>query len=229
MLAAIPQPLEVHQVGGDDTVSTLISVLGPALAAVAAIIAAVLAARFAKARQKEQLNQDWLSRSVENIRDAIDYAVGVVHEGTKAGGGLTTAVPNWEVNKPRLEAIRDDPKQPDPVREEAQSDLDSTFRQVNGYHGDLIDAVTDLVGASVRLSLRLGRNHPIVQQTKSLQAGWEGLVASYLPGLTGVRTADQVAEGETAEAISDDAYEGFHHACENWLTLPREALLYPAQ
>ncbi len=84
MFGAIPQPLEVHQVGGT---SFLESLIGPLLIAVAAVAAASLAAWVARKNHGEQLENDRAMRDLEHARRSIGAAVETIQEGIHA---LTT-------------------------------------------------------------------------------------------------------------------------------------------
>lgn len=84
MFSAIPQPFDVHQVGGP---SFLESLIGPLLIAAAAVLAASLAAWVARKNHSEQLESDRAMRDLEHARRSIGSAVETIQEGIHA---LTT-------------------------------------------------------------------------------------------------------------------------------------------
>jgi len=99
MLAALPQPLEVQEVGGD---SILESLAGPALIAIAAIVAAVVAAYVARRNHAEQLVHDRRTladqlghdrglRDLGHARQSIGAAVETITETITAGTSLLGA------------------------------------------------------------------------------------------------------------------------------------------
>jgi hypothetical protein len=87
MLAALPQPLRIEQVG--DTV--LEGLLGPALIALAAISAAFVAAWVARRNHEQQLRHDRELRDLDHARQSINSAVETVAEGVDAMSKLSVA------------------------------------------------------------------------------------------------------------------------------------------
>ena len=94
MLAALPQPLEVREVGGTNFLENL---AGPALIAVAAIVAAFVAAYVARGNHREQLNTDRAMRDVEHARREISTAVQTISEALDAMSGFSIAA--WSASQ----------------------------------------------------------------------------------------------------------------------------------
>jgi hypothetical protein len=79
VLAALPQPLEVEEVGR----SFFSGLAGPALVAAAAIIAAFLAAWVARRNHAEQLANDRRLRDLDHARRSLDGAVQNISEAVR--------------------------------------------------------------------------------------------------------------------------------------------------
>ena len=225
MILAAHQPLQVEQVG-QGFADFLIGLAGPALISCAAVIAAYIAAKTAYKRQRAQLAHDLTVRSIEHIRDAIDQAVEVVHETSKAFADFRLSIPDWEEKRPGLEAeLEADDTSPD-ARQKARDDLVAMLDEVTDEHGAAIDRLVEMVAMETRLKLRLGSNNDIPQLTSSLRAAWQRFAASLMVGQTDFRSSEQIEETEAIEAEADGLYSEFHLACERWLTEWREAQLH---
>jgi hypothetical protein len=110
MLAALPQPLEIQEVGGN---GFLEGIAGPALIAVAAIIAAFVAAWVARRNHEEQLGNDRSLRDLDHARQSINSAVETVAEAVDACSGFAVAA--WAASEACERA------------EEAQSETDARW------------------------------------------------------------------------------------------------------
>ena len=87
MFAALPQPLEVEEVGR----SFLEGLAGPALIAGAAIVAAFVAAWVARHNHAEQLASDRALRDLDHARQAVSSAVDKLAEAMDALSGAATS------------------------------------------------------------------------------------------------------------------------------------------
>ncbi len=88
MFAALPQPLEVEQVGG----SVFEGLIGPIIIALAAIFAASLAAWIARRNHGQQLRHDREMRDLSHARASLSSAVETVAEAVDSVSALATAV-----------------------------------------------------------------------------------------------------------------------------------------
>jgi hypothetical protein len=125
VLAALPQPIEVQEIGGD---SLLESLTGPALIAIAAIVAAFVAAYVARRNHAHQLDHDRSLRDLDHARQSIGAAVETITETITAGTSL-------------LGAARDAGEAHDAV-EHAESETDALEWYERGEDGEVRDTRT---------------------------------------------------------------------------------------
>ena len=165
---------------------------------------------------------------MEHIRDAIDEAVEVVHETSKAFADFSISILDWEADRPVLQAeLTDEDASPD-ERDNAHESLVTQLNEVTDRHNAALDRLVELIAISTRLKLRLGSDHEIPKLSESLRIAWNELAALLLKGQTGSRTSQEIVETETKENEAGEIYNEFHLACERWLTEGREAHLYPS-
>jgi hypothetical protein len=227
LAAVFNEPVEVQVVGGNSqALEILLTLIAPMLIAGAAVMAARIAAATANKRQREQLAHDLIVRSMQHIRDAIDEAVEIVYEGSKAVADFSISIPLWEVSRPALEAQLVDEEASPEAKKMAKERLMSELGEVTSEHGGTLDQLSELLASSTRLKLRLGSNHEIPKLAESLRRAWAELTALLIKGQTASRTPEEITETEEKEHEADGIYSEFHLACERWLTERREAQLF---
>jgi hypothetical protein len=158
MLAALPQPLEVQEVGGD---SLLEGLAGPALIAVAAIIAAFVAAWVARRNHEEQLGHDRGLRDLDHARQSINSAVETVAEAVNACSGLAVAA--WAASEARERA------------EEAQSETDALDHFYRDDDGELVETRDEAEVEATMPALLREENDVIEAETAAIKAETEAV------------------------------------------------------
>ena len=193
--------LQIESVG---TSSFWEGLAGPALIAVAAVAASIVAARTANHRQREQLAHDLAVRRNEDIRDALDESVKVIHETAKKVTDLRDPIV-------QLESLEHDMTGSHVAVEAVALEINKEARE----------RLLEMIGCKVRLALRLGRDDEIPSAVDELRDAWQIETNLYMLGLKRKRTEDEKLQ--TAEALrrSDAAYTDVHRRFEDWMTQGR--------
>lgn len=221
MLAVI----DVHVVGGDPWWQELI---GPVLLAVTAIIAAWIAAKTANQRQAAQLSHDQdlqraqfaYDREQRNRQDARD----VVDESVKGTDDAVRLIAKFfavtvagdesrQINRAAAASVAGGPITPDGPAQRLTEELEV----LRGLNRALFDTSIEMTSQTLRLSLRLGLRHPIVETHIAFRSAFnsrhEGMTPLHNRSIT---EEDRVAF-EATEQSSSDTHEAFVEACREWL------------
>jgi len=158
MLAALPQPLEVQEVGGD---GFLEGIAGPALIAVAAIVAAFVAAWVARRNHEEQLGNDRSLRDLDHARQSINSAVETVAEAVDACSGLAVAA--WAASEACERA------------DEAQSETDALDHFYRDNDGELVETRDEAEVEATMPALLREENDIIEREVAALRAETEAM------------------------------------------------------
>ena len=216
--------LEVHLTGGR---SLLVELAGPAAIVIAAIAGAFFASRYASKnvakeleaadeRQEKRLAHDLLIRRVEHVRDALDDSGELALEAGAATAAFELAIEKWEADLPGLEAGLSEATS-DEERVGFLNLLREGKDKVLAAEATVTARLTEMLGAKVRLQLRLGSSHEIPPLYEHLRAGWREAVDAAAKGSTRSRPAEEKKHSEALEDSSGDRFEEFFSACEQWL------------
>lgn len=161
--------VDVHLVGGDPWWH---QVIGSALIAVTAIGAAWIAARTANHRQREQLlhdrelqeaqlSYDREQRNRQHVRDTIDSAVRSMYAAMKQSAEYQGLILTGDEKRNEYRRIADDEAALDADRDAAIRGYEEAMNTVGAATLKGFEVSTELMSESLRLSLRLGVEHPI--------------------------------------------------------------------
>jgi hypothetical protein len=216
--------LEVHLTGGP---SVLVELAGPAAIVIAAVAGAFFAARWASRnvskeleaadrRQQERLAHDLLIRRVEHVRDALDDSAELALAAGAAVANFELVIENWEDERAALEA--EIAAASSPVEGQALIErLGVGKDRVLAADSTVTARLTEMLGAKVRLQLRLGSSHAIPPLYEQLRAGWREAVDAFAKGSTRSRTEAEKKRSEELEDSNGDRFEEFFSECERWL------------
>jgi hypothetical protein len=203
LLSAIPQPLEVEEVG---ETSLLGQWGGPVVVALAAIIGASIAAAVSILNLRRQLDNDRRLRDREHIRDTLDSVAEHTQE------------LNWELRSWRLDIEKAEQKRdalpPDAVRE----DLIAIDRQLLQREVDLNQKVQATHKGSIRLMMRLGQGEPVpikhLELADALHKSFDALGKAQERN----RTDEEKAAADDCLLTAQNKQIEFWSACEEWFT-----------
>jgi hypothetical protein len=221
MLAAV----NVHIVGGDPWWH---QVIGPVLIAATAIAAAWIAARTANHRQQEQLDHDRKlqkgqlaydreQRNRQYGRDAIDEAVKGADEATRAMAEFSTPVRLGEeqrqINRATAAAYKG-PDGPGSPRSKIVKELKDLKELSTAVH----DASLELASQNLRLSIRLGAEHPVVMTHNAFRLAFRRRHNILDKVALGSITENERSKLDETDEFASSALEGFFAGCRVWLT-----------
>ena len=217
--------LNVHLVGGDPWWHQLI---GPVLLAATAIIAAWIAAKTANKRQaaqlahdrglqKEQFAYDREQRNRQDTRDMVDEAVKGTDDAVRIMAEFVAAIVSGDesrhINRATAAALAQGPTTPDGPAQRLTEELEV----LRGLNSSLFDASIEMTSQTLRLSLRLGLRHPIVETHIAFRLAFNSRHAAMTPLHKRSITEEDRVAFEAAEQSSSDAHEAFVEACREWL------------
>ena len=217
--------LNVHLTGSKPLWQELV---GPVLLAATAIAAAWIAARTANHRQQEQLDHDRKlqkeqlaydreQRNREHVRDAIDEAVKGADEATRAMAEFSTPVKLGEeqrqINRATAAAYHG-PDGPDSPGSKVVKELKELSELSTAVH----DASLELASHSLRLSIRLGAEHPVVMTHNAFRVAFRQRHNILHKVALGSITDDERGELDETDEFASSTLEGFFAACRVWLT-----------
>ena len=216
--------MEAHLVGGDPWWH---QVIGPALIAGTAIVAAWFAARTANRRQQEQLSHDRMlqeaqlvhdreQRNRQHVRDTIDSAVRGLYAAMKQSAEYQGLILTGDEKRDEYRRIIDDETLAGAERDAAVRDYREAMDRVGAATIRGFEASTELMGESLRLSLRLGVEHPIC---KSHTAYYNAYQACFeiLHDLPTDKITDEDRERiKAADADEGAAMREFLNSCRTW-------------
>lgn len=138
MLAALPQPLEVEEVGR----SFFSGLAGPALIATAAIVAAFLAAWVARRNHAELLANDRQLRDLDHARQGLSGAVETVSEAINVFGELHLRA--WKAHDAQLvsQALTADSEEFDPPHPRTVEQEEAIGAEARRLEADVLEAAT---------------------------------------------------------------------------------------
>jgi len=201
----------------DDSLLHLVTSLGPLFIALAAIVAALIAWRSAGTRLDRQLGHDREIRRREHIRDALDAALEIVGETTRAYADFLIDVDLIETRRLHLLIDLDD----DEADEEAIASLREQMIEANlELRNDWVTAflrLEELGAAITRLKLRFGVNHEIPVAAEELRQHWESVRDAFHSAIASNRNEAQINETEEANEKAAEAYATLMVACSAWL------------
>jgi len=226
---------QVHLVGGDPWWH---QVIGSALIAVTAIVAAWIAARTANRRQQEQLSHDrelqkaQLShdrelqmaqlaydreqRNRQHVRDAIDSAVRSLYAAVKQLAEYQALILTGDEKRDNDRQVADDETLPDAERDAAIRSYEESMNEIGAATLRGFEVSAELMSQSVRLSLRLGVEHPICE-THTVYRETHGTCFEILHNLPTVKMSDEERRNvETASAAEGAAMSDFLSSCRRW-------------
>lgn len=217
--------LNVHLTGGDPWWH---QVVGPALVAMTAIAAAWLAARTANHRQQEQLGHDRdlqkaqfaydrEQRNRQDVRDAVDEAVKGTDDAVRVMAEFVAAIVSGDesrhINRATAAVLAQGPTTPDGPAQRLTEELEV----LRGLNRALFDASIEMTSQTLRLSLRLGLHHPIVETHLAFRRAFSSRHDAMSPLHTRSITEEDRAGFGAAEQSSSDTHEAFVEACREWL------------
>jgi hypothetical protein len=198
------------------------------LLAATAIAAAWIAARTANHRQQEQLDHDRKlqkeqlaydreQRNRQHVRDAIDEAVKGADEATRAMAAFSTPVKLGEerrqINRAAAAAYQG-PDGPDSPRSKIAKEL----KELSELSAAVYDASLELTSHGLRLSIRLGAEHPVVMSHIAFRVAYRERHDILDEVALGAITEDERVELDVSDELASSALEGFFDACRAWLT-----------
>jgi hypothetical protein len=217
--------IDVHLTGGKPLWQELV---GPVLLAATAIIAAWIAAKTANKRQaaqlahdrelqKAQFAYDREQRNRQDARDAVDGAVKVTDDAVRVMAEFFAAIVSGDesrhINRATAAALAQGPTTPDGPAQRLTEELEV----LRGLNRALFDTSIEMTSQSLRLSLRLGLHHPIVETHDAFRAAFNNRHQAMVPLYNRSITEDDRVAFEAAEQSSSDAHEAFVEACREWL------------
>jgi hypothetical protein len=178
MLAA----LEVKLVE-EDSALHLIASFGPLFVALAAIAAALIAWRSAGTRLNRQLAHEREIRRREHTRDALDAALEIVGETTRAYADFLVAVELIETRRLHLAIDLDDDDASEDAIAALREQLIEANLELRNEWGSTFLRLEELGAAITRLKLRLGVNHDIPVAAEELRGRWENVRDAFHPAI----------------------------------------------
>lgn len=209
VVARLREPIEVQVVGGDPGwLHILLVVTGPLLISLAAVMAAVVAAKTANRRQQAQLSHDLAVRREEDVRNVLDGAIEHVYETTKMLSDLEV----------RIESLESELLEGGGIGAGSEDNVarlgDAEYREIREAGTEVRDALIEMIGFTLRIELRLGKDDLVSKLHESLWELWNqecDLLFSALPKL---RSEEQQTKVEKLEKELDDTQNKFFAACE---------------
>jgi hypothetical protein len=211
VFGALPQPLEVKEVGE----GWLAHLAGPALLAVAAIFAAAIAAYVASRNHTEQLDHDRELRDREHIRDTIDAAFEAAHDLIRKVTVWENQIKFGEDKRTAYEEMAENA-----TEEEAKTNAEEKLEEINrGLTKEGLDIMETEIATTVflmRLRLRLGKDHRIVTEHDAFRKAIKAQRKCLERGEMRNRTTAEIDEAKRLDSASTQAAEVFLAACEEW-------------
>jgi hypothetical protein len=227
--------MDVHLVGGDPWWH---QVIGPALIAATAIVAAWIAARTANRRQQQQLSHDLElqkaqlvhdrelqgaqlaydreQRNRQHVRETIDSAVRGLYAAMRQSAEYQGLILTGDEKRDEYRRIADDEALSDAKRDAAIHGYKEAMDAVGTATIKGFEVSTELMSESLRLSLRLGVEHPICKRHTAYYNAY-GACFEILHNLPTVKMTDEDREKvKTADAAEGAAMREFLSSCRRW-------------
>jgi hypothetical protein len=202
-------------------------VIGPVLISATAILAAVIAARTANERQaaqlahdrelqKAQLAYDREQRNRQHVRDTIDSAVRSMDAAIRQAAEYQALILTGDEARAESRRIVDDESVPSADREAAIRRYQEAMHQITTSTKRGFVVSTELMSESLRLSLRLGVEHPICKSHTEYHTAY-GTCFEILHNLPTVKLSEDDRERiKAADESERDAMIGFLSSCRRW-------------
>ncbi len=201
--------------------------IGPALIAVTAVVAAWIAARTANHRQQEQLLHDRElqkaqlaydreQRNRQHARDTIDSAVRSLDAAIRQSAEYQALIFTGDEKRDQYRRIANDEATPDAERAAAIRDYEEAMNAIRSATVKGFEISTELTSESLRLSLRLGVEHPICESHTAYHAAY-GTCFEILRDLPTAKMTDGDREKvKAADAAEEAAMIDFLSSCRRW-------------
>lgn len=208
--------LEVKLVD-EDSALHLLGALGPLFIALAAVAAALIAWRSADTRLAKQLAHDREIRRREHIRDALDSALEIVGETTRAYADFLTDVELTETRRLHLAIDLDDDEADTETIASLREQMIEANLELRSEWGSTFLRLDELGAAITRLKLRFGVSHEIPVAAEDLRKRWETVRDAFHWAIDSNRTKEQIDEANQANENAAMAYAILMAACSEWL------------
>jgi hypothetical protein len=216
--------LDVHLTGGS---AWWFDLLGPMLLSLTAVAAAIIAARTANKRQeeqlfhdrelqKEQLAYDREQRTRQHVRDTIDEAVREWDEAVRAIARYEGRVEKEDSRLGFSGEVADESLS-ETARSQAKESLSEELGEIAERKEKAQEFAADLISTELRLILRLGESHPVVEAYEAFRGAYLDrnrlLRRINLDVALGDRKSEEIREAGSAMTR---AASKFLAACEAW-------------
>jgi len=188
---------------------------GSLVVGLAAIVAASLAAYVSIRNHKQQLTHDREIRDRDAIRDAIDSAVQGISTCVLRGVTFSGSIATLEQAREKLKGADRDNSE---VLAKRQREVTASLSAVTEATTPLYTAINAMHADTIRLSVRLGKEHPVaVEQAKTRDALSEW-TAALDKGRDQDRTDNEKKATKEAMGKVRKVRTRFEDACHTWLT-----------
>lgn len=208
------------------------------LIAATAIVAAWIAARTANHRQQKQLSHDRElkkaqlvhdrelqvaqfaydreQRNRQHVRDTIDSAVRGLYAAVRQSAEYQGLILTGDEKRDEYRRIIDDETLSDAERDAAVRDYKEAMDTIGAATIKGFEISTELMGESLRLSLRLGVEHPICKSHTAYYKAY-GAIFGVMQNLPTAKITDEDREKvKAADAAEGAAMNEFLSSCSSW-------------
>lgn len=166
--------------------------------------------------QEAQLAYDREQRNRQHVRDTIDSAVGSLYAAMRQSAEYQGLILTGDEKRNEYRRIANDETAPDTDRDAAIRDYKEAMEAVGAATIKGFEVSTELVSQSLRLSLRLGVEHPICKSHTAYHTAY-GTCFDILHNLPTVKMSDEDRDKvKVADDAEGAAMRDFLSSCREW-------------